>query len=73
MASENRVRQRPLFSTAHYEHMMQALYDNDASGCTVQTLCTIFENDNPKFKRDLFVAGATTGFISRPAKEGHRQ
>jgi hypothetical protein len=56
--------QHPVFTQKHYEHLTRELRRERASAETIETLCRIFERDNPKFKRDFF---QTT---TRP-QEGH--
>jgi len=47
----------PLFTQKHYEYFIDRLrlVPQPAKKIMVEILCWIFQQDNPKFKRDVFI------------------
>jgi hypothetical protein len=50
-----------LFTVQHYEYLTERLrhVPQPAKKIVVEILCWIFQQDNPKFKRELFITQAT--------------
>lgn len=53
----------PTFTQKHYEYLIRAIRADESSSISkqraVEILCRAFKQDNPKFKRALFVAQCT--------------
>ena len=65
----------PLFTQKHYEHLedqiarRRDLLDDRSMRAVVETMCAIFERDNPKFKRDRFAHVAAGHLYPRPVNQ----